>query len=96
MDKLPYLRLEHKRETNENQEMDTERFRTSAAHSRFPHRRKPLFSYALQRHTTQTGRSECDPSRRTNGDDSPNCWQLDQTFRRPRNQGIIYTSGVRA
>lgn len=96
MDKLPYLHLEQKRETNENQEIDTERFRTSRAYNRCSHGRKPLLSYALPRHTIQSGRSKCDPSRRTNGDDSPNCWQLNHTFRKVRNQGIIYTPGARA
>lgn len=96
MDKLPYLRLEQKCETNENQEINLERFRTSAAHDRFPHRRNPLFSYALPCHTTQSGRSECVPSGQTNGYDRPNRWQLGQTFRKPRNQGIIYTSRTRA
>ena len=96
MYKLPYLRLEQKHETNENQEINTERFRTSATHARFPHRRKPLLSYALSRHTPQSGRSECSPSGQTNGYDSPNRWQLGQTFRKPRNQRIIYTSRTRS
>ncbi len=96
MDKLPYLRLEQKCGMTENQEINPGRFRTSSAHDRFPHRRKPLFSYALPCHTTQSGRSECVPSGQTNGYDSPNCWQLGQTFRRPRNQGIIYTFWTRS
>lgn len=95
MDKLPYLRLEQNRETNENQEIDAERFRTSGTYNRFPHRRKPLFSYALPCHTAQSRGLKCNPSGSTNGNDSPHRWQLGQTFRKPRNQGIIYTSGAR-
>lgn len=96
MSKLHYLCLEQNRETNENQEIDAERFRTSGTHKWFPHRRKPLFSYALPRHTAQSRGLECDPSGSTNGDDRPNRWQLGQTFRKRRNPRIIYTSGTRS
>lgn len=93
MSKLHYLCLEPNRKTNENQEIDVERFRTSGTYHRFPYRRKPLFSYALPRHIAQSRGLECAPSGSTNGNDRPNRWQLGQTFRKPRNPRIIYTSG---
>ena len=96
MSKLHYLCLEPNRKTNENQEIDVERFRTSGTYHRFPYRRKPLFSYALPRHIAQSRGLECAPSGSTNGNDRPNRWQLGQTFRKPRNPRIIYTSGTRS
>lgn len=96
MSKLHYLCFEQNCVINENQEIDAERFRTSGTYHRFPDRRKPLFSYALPRHTAQSRGLECAPSGSTNGNDRPNRWQLGQTFRKPRNPRIIHTSGTRS
>ena len=59
MSKLHYLCFEQNCVINENQEIDAERFRTSGTYHRFSDRRKPLFSYALPRHTAQSRGLEC-------------------------------------
>lgn len=90
MFKISYLRLVQNQEIDENQEINIERFGSSATNDGVPFRRKPLFPYALSGHSAQSGWFERLPSWGTDRDDSPNRRELGQTFRAAWNQGITH------